>query len=106
MLSSRSAQSQPDLVERLSVDVRRGYVSTCFFARRLGTGEVVHVSPTFRAVRFPWAPRLPLETTPKAVAALRELESSLLAEGWERCGHEPDAKWHECEFRRVVPRIP
>lgn len=103
MPSSLRAQSEPEVLERVSIGAWRGYVSACFYVRPVGTGEVVRVSPTFRAAWAPWKPRLPLERTPKALAAWQALEASLLAEGWERCAQEPDAKWHECEFRRAVP---
>jgi hypothetical protein len=106
MPSSRLAHPEPEVLERLSIGVWRGYVSACFYARTLGTNDVIRVSPTFRTGWLPWRPRLPLPQTPQAFEALRALEASLLAEGWERCAHEPDAKWHECEFRRFVRPAP
>lgn|SRR5581483_2476957 len=106
MAPSRVAPSQPEVIERLSVGVRRGHVSAYFYARPIGTDDVARVSPEFRAWLLPWKPRLPLEKTPQAVEALRTLEASLLAEGWESCAHEPDARWHEREYRRLVPTAP
>jgi hypothetical protein len=100
--SSRAAEPQGGIVERLSIGVWRGYGSAAFYARLVGADDAVRLSPAFRAGWLPWKPRLPLEQTASALRALQALEASLLAEGWERCAPEPDAKWHELEFRRTV----
>ena len=87
--------------EVVSVDLWRGYVTACFYARRPDSDLAIAVSPSFRILRPPWKKEIPLADDRRAVDALSELEQTLIEAGWQPVGGRPDAPWYQLSFGRT-----
>jgi hypothetical protein len=86
---------------RCTVALWRGYVSGCFYARPPETDVALFVSPSFRIVRLPWRPEVPLHEDPAVIGALKTLEETLVAQGWQRTRRAPRSGWYELRFKQA-----
>ena len=96
----RETESQVEKFDECVVLFWQGYVTGQFQAYYSRGGEPFLCSRPFRTWRPPWQPKLPLEESPAAVTALRDLTAALAGRGWHGDGR-PDAA-----ERRVFVRPP
>lgn len=78
----RETKSQVDRTDEVVVVLWKGYVTGQFYAFRAPGVEPFLCSRPFRTWRPPWQPKVPLEESPLAAAALEELTAELSRRGW------------------------
>ena len=100
----RDANGHGGSATECRVRLWRGYVSGQFYASRSGSGEAFLCSAPFRIWRPPWQPKLRLDESAEALAALEWVVAELRRRGWIETGSEC---WAERTFSRAdVPDPP
>lgn len=94
----RDANGHGGSATECHVRLWRGYVSGQFYASRSGSNEAFLCSATFRIWRPPWQPKLRLEESIEAAAALEWVVAELNRRGWTETGSDG---WAERTFGRV-----
>jgi hypothetical protein len=91
---------------RCLIELWRGYVSACFYARPEEQDVALCVSPPFRRMRMPWRRPVPLDRDPAAAESLETLVEQLVAAGWQRSVPRPHAPWYQLRFERTTAQSP
>ena len=89
--------------EVVSVELWRGYVTGCFYARPADRDAAIAVSPAFRILRLPWESRVPLERHRSALGAFAVLGKMLVETGWHPVAGRTGARWYQRSFSRKRP---
>jgi hypothetical protein len=88
----REGRDRAETPDECVVVLWRGYVTGQYQAYDPRSDEPFLCSPTFRTWRPPWQPRLPIEDSPAAAAALRSLANELSRHGWRSDGGATSAR--------------
>jgi hypothetical protein len=96
----RETKSQADRPDEVVVVLWKGYVTGQFQAVRGSGVEPFLCSRPFRTWRPPWQPKLSLDESPAAAAALQELTAELSRRGWHADGVS------DASQRRVFVQLP
>lgn len=88
----REGRGRAETPNECVVVLWRGYVTGQYQAYDPRGDEPFLCSPTFRTWRPPWQPRLPIEDSPAAAAALRSLANELSRRGWRSEGGATSAR--------------
>lgn len=100
----RDANGHGGSATECRVRLWRGYVSGQFYASRTGSSEAFLCSAPFRIWRPPWQPKLRLDESAEALAALEWVVAELRRRGWSETGSDG---WAERTFSRAgVPDPP